>query len=72
MKNKINITLGTGCLTSIFLSWWTDRTLDFWCSYFTGKEIDIPFILSFLINLFTGVFSIIANVISEIAKICIS
>ena len=72
MKNKINITLGTGCFTSIFLIWWTDRTLDFWCSYFTGKEIDIPFILSFLINLFTGVFSIIANVISEIAKICIS
>ena len=72
MKNKINISIGIGCLSSIFLSWWTDRTLDFFFFYFTGKEIDIPFILSFLVNLFTGVFAIIANLISEIVKICIS
>ena len=48
MKEKtISITTGLGCFTAILFSWWTDRTLDFWCSYFTGREIDIPFIISF-------------------------
>ncbi len=73
MKEKtISITTGLGCFTAILFSWWTDRTLDFWCSYFTGREIDIPFIISFLVNLFFGIIAMMANIISEIAKICIS
>lgn len=39
--------IGGGCLTAMLFSWWTDRTVDFWCSYYFGHNVDIPFIWSF-------------------------
>lgn len=71
-KTNININLqGLGCLTAILFSWWTDRTLDFWCSYYTGHEVNIPFFFSFLLNLFCGLFATLGNIVSEIIRVCI-
>lgn len=66
-----NITIGGGCLTAILFSWWTDRTVDFWCSYYFGHNVDIPFIWSFLLTLFGNVLVLLCNIVSEIARICV-
>ena len=66
-----NITIGCGCLTAILFSWWTDRTIDFWCSYYLGHDVDVPFIWSFLLTLFGNGLVLIGNVISEIARVCV-
>lgn len=53
------------------LSLWTDRTLDFWCSYFKGKPVDIPFWISALFTLVFNAFDILLNLVSEIIRRCI-
>lgn len=70
-NNSINICCGDGCLVAILFSWWTDRTLDYWCTYFSGHDVNIPFIFSFIINLFFSGIAMLANLVSEIVRICI-
>lgn len=38
-------------LIFIGLTLWTDRTLDFWCSYFSHHSINVPIWLSALFSL---------------------
>lgn len=71
MEINLNF-MGCGCLMAILFSWWTDRTLDFWCSYIAGHIVNIPFILSFLFNLFFSGVAMPLNIISEIARACIN
>ena len=69
-NDECSITV-SGCLTAILFSWWTDRTIDFWCSYYFGHDVDIPFIWSFLLTLFGNGLVLIGNIISEIARVCV-
>lgn len=63
-----NITISTACLFALFFTWWTDRNIDFWCSYFSGHNVNIHWFWSFLLNLFGGIFVIIGDIVSEIVK----
>lgn len=76
MKNE-----NGGCLVIIILfipiivlmvglTMWTDRTLDFWCTYFTHHVVNVPMWLSFLVNCLLNGFIWVLNVVSEIARLC--
>lgn len=60
-----------GCIIALLFSWWTDAQLDFWISYFRREEINVPFIFSFLLNLFLGFLMIVLDIISEIGKLVV-
>lgn len=49
-------------------SFWTNRTLDFWMTYFKGEVVDVPFWLSVVLSIFWNGAVLIVNIISEIAK----
>lgn len=60
-------------LASIILipiSFWTDRTLEFWLTYLKGQSIDVPFWLSVLTTFILNGAILIINVISEIVRLC--
>ena len=69
---------GIGCLVmlatwsgvAMLLGLWTDRTLDFWCTYFKGVPIDVNYWWSVLLSLLAP-FALLGNVISEIARACV-
>jgi hypothetical protein len=65
--------LAMAILVGIFvaLTFWTDRTLDFWLSYFKEMPIDVPWYLSALATLVSNGLSIPVNVVSEIARLCL-
>ena len=48
---------------------WTDRTMDFWLTHFNGVETNCPWYLSTLITFVANGFSLLGNVISEVARI---
>lgn len=73
--------VGAGCFVmSIFvsiyfgliylLSFWTDRNLDFWFSYFKGVPVDIPQWISFLLTLLSPI-AFVGNIIAELFKFAI-
>lgn len=63
---------GTFILGLLFLvALWTDRTLDFWLTYFKGASTDCPFWLSCLVTLFLNAVIFGVNVISEIARLLV-
>jgi hypothetical protein len=73
--------LGVGCVMMsailgfyfgivYLISFWTDRNLDFWFSYFKGVPADVPQWLSFVATLFTPI-TIPANIIMELARFAI-
>ncbi len=62
--------LGFYCFLVYLLSFWTDRNLDFWFTYFKGREVDIPQWLSFLISFFSPI-AFLGNIIMELAKFAI-
>lgn len=50
---------------------WTDRTLDFWCTYFKGEPIDVPFWISLIVTwVFSGIIFAI-NIISEVIRLIV-
>lgn len=53
------------------LSFWTDRTLDFWVSYFKGINVNVPFWISILSSIFFNVISLGVNIISEIMRLIV-
>lgn len=55
----------------IGLFFWTDRTLDFWCTYCSGHTVNVPFWLSALVTLIGNGVMFILNIISEIVRLCI-
>ena len=63
--------VGCGCLIALLFSWWTDMQLDYWVSYFKGEQVDVPFILAFLLNLFLGVIMLVLDVVGEIGKLVV-
>lgn len=73
--------LGVGCVTMsailgfyfgivYLLSFWTDRNLDFWFSYFKGVPVDIPQWISFLLTLLSPI-AFVGNIIAELFKFAI-
>jgi hypothetical protein len=50
---------------------WTDRTIDFWCSYATGDSVDSPFWLSYTASVLLSPAIIPVNVLSEIVRLCV-
>lgn len=55
----------------ILLFMWTDRTLDFWCTYISGNVVDVPFWLSAIATLVGNGVMLGLNIISEIVRLCI-
>jgi len=51
----------------LLLSLWTDRTLDFWLTYFKDTPINCPYWLSVLTTFFLSPIVFGCNFISEIA-----
>lgn len=50
---------------------WTDRTLDFWCTYWSNHTIDVPLWLSAITTIVGNGLMILLNIISEIVRLCI-
>lgn len=55
---------------TFFLSFWTDRNLDFWLTHLKGETVDCPFWLSFLASGFLPV-GLFANLMGEIARLVV-
>jgi len=78
---KIRLNSNSGCYTltvfatfyvlgSFLMALWTDRTLDFWCSYFAHHTVDIPLWASWLVSFVLSAAIIAVNLISEIIRFC--
>lgn len=50
------------------LAYWSQRNLNFWLSHFQHHAVTVPFWLAYLATIVGNGFSIIANVIGEIAR----
>jgi hypothetical protein len=50
---------------------WTDRTLDFWLTYFKGADVDCPFWLSLLVSVLLNAVILGLNIISEVARLLV-
>jgi prepilin-type N-terminal cleavage/methylation domain-containing protein len=51
---------------------WTDRTLDFWLSYFKGSQINVPYWISFLVTVILNAVILAINIISELLRLVIT
>lgn len=80
MKNSIE-NLGCGMIAFIFsiiigmivaISFWTDRTLDFWFTYFKGEPIDVPYWLSLVTTVLLNGIILAVNILSELARLFVS
>lgn len=58
-------------LLLISLTMWTDRTLDFWCTQWSGHIVNVPTWLSFLATIIGNGIMFILNIVSEIVRLCI-
>lgn len=58
-------------IITIFVActFWTDRTLDCWCSYFAHHTVDIPTWLSFIVTVIGNGLTMFLNVISEVVRL---
>lgn len=56
---------------AIPLSCWTDRTLEFWLTHFSGHTVHVPFWIDFLITLVANGVMFALNIISELARLVI-
>ena len=65
------LTIGFSFIVTLLVTFWTDRTLDFWCTYFAHHTINIPFWLSFMLTALFNVITIALNIISEIVRLCL-
>lgn len=57
-----------GMVTSV-IALWTDRTLDYWLTYFKGAEVDVPYWMSWLVTLFLNGITLGVNLVSEIVRL---
>jgi hypothetical protein len=57
-------------LVVFLMSFWTDRNLDFWLSYFKGQPVDCDWWLSFLIAIF-GPATLFLNLLGEACRLAI-
>ena len=78
METKQKIGCGFTILISLLvlgvfigLTLWTDRTLDFWCTYFAHHFVNIPMWLSALVTLLMNGICLVLNVITEIIRLII-
>ena len=87
MKKKNKSFIGFGLLSSLGtlfftilailvvlivpISLWTDRTLDFWCTYFSHHVVNVPIWMSCLVTFIGNGIIFLLNLISEIARLCV-
>lgn len=78
MKVKLNNSGNVGCgiagiifvvILSVFLANWTGGNLEWLVLTFGGKVVDIPFILSLVLNIVLNGVALAFNVVVEILKI---
>lgn len=55
----------------LLLSLWTDRTLDFWMTYWKGETVDVPFWLSAVLTLVLNGIILTLNLVSEILRLVV-
>lgn len=78
MSNKTSNVGCVGCIAYIFgwaivmvpLSFWTDRNLDFWLTYFKGETVDCPLWLSFVTSILSPI-AVFLNLVGEIARLAV-
>jgi hypothetical protein len=63
------IFLGLLIIFCFIVSFWTDRSLDFWLSYLKEAEQNFPFWLSAIFTFLALKLSIMLNIITEILRI---
>jgi small-conductance mechanosensitive channel len=56
-------------LLGIPLAIWTDRSLDYWFTYFKGVETNVPFIVSYILTICTNVFGVGFNLLTELLRL---
>ena len=80
MKRKVRVSVSGNVFVMIFafvigvfvaLSFWTDRNLDFFVSYFKGSPVDVPFWLSALVTILLNGLILVANIIAEIVRLAL-
>jgi hypothetical protein len=61
-----------GCIVLVAilpLSFWTDRTLEYWLTMWKGTPVNVPFWLSMLVTLILNAIILGINVVSEILRL---
>lgn len=69
--------LGVGCaaMIAVFLiiwipiSFWSQRTIEYWGAYFSGHAVHCPFWLSMIFSLVFNAIIIGINIVSEIVRL---
>jgi hypothetical protein len=51
------------------VSFWTDRTLEFWLSYLKHEPIYVPYWLSLLLTIILNGAALLINIISELIRL---
>lgn len=58
-------------ILAIPLGMWTDSNLEFWISRIAGRPVEVPYILSYGLTVFTNLFGIVGNLLMELAKLAV-
>lgn len=58
-------------IIGIIISLWTDRNLDFVCSFIAGRAVDVPYWLSLCASIVFSGFIFMFNVFCEILRLVI-
>ncbi len=48
---------------------WTDRTLEFWLSYFSHHAVEVPYWLSLLVTILLNGVIFAVNVLTEVCRL---
>ena len=75
MKNENEVLIGVGIglvFVTLFvglLALWTDRSLDFWCTYIKGSEVNVPYWLSLIVTLVGNGLVVVGNALTEVLRL---
>jgi hypothetical protein len=48
---------------------WTETNLEFWLTMIKGASVDVPYWIALLLTIFTNVFGLVFNILTELAKL---
>lgn len=68
MRMKLGEYLIVYLVLTIALTFWTNRTLDFWVTYAKGVPTDAPVWVAFLVSMLSPI-AFVGNLISEVVRL---
>lgn len=75
LKSLYNKLVSIGGIIMIILSFpmafWTQRTIDFWGEKLSGHVVHVPYYLAYMLTVFTNIFGISTNLLSELIRLLI-